>query len=56
MGERFISVADEHTLQVLDAGICLGHPPSDKLVTLDSLPSVIKEAIETGALVILRYP
>ena len=26
------------TLQVVDAGICLGHPPGDDLVTLESLP------------------
>jgi hypothetical protein len=56
MGERFISVVDAITFQVLDSGICLGHPPSDDLVTLDSLPSVIKEAIDDGALVILRFP
>ncbi|MDP3155583.1 MAG: hypothetical protein Q8N23_23125 [Archangium sp.] len=56
MGERFISLVDEDTLQVLDSGICLGHPPADKLITLDSLPAVIKEAIETDRLVILRAP
>ncbi len=56
MGERFISLVDEDTLQVLDSGICLGHPPADKLITLDSLPAVIKEAIETDRLVILREP
>ncbi len=56
MGERFISLVDEHTLQVIDSGICLGHPPRDELVTLDSLPAVIKEAIDTDALVILRAP
>lgn len=53
---RFITVVNAHTLQVLDAGICLGHPPSDKLLTLDSLPAVIQEAIDTEALVILRHP
>lgn len=55
-GERFISVVNEHTLQVLDSGICLGHPPSDELVTLESLPGVIQEAIDTNRLVILREP
>lgn len=55
MGERFISLADAATLQVVDSGICLGHPPRDDLVTLESLPSVIREAIETDALVILRH-
>ncbi len=53
---RFISIVDEATLQVIDSGICLGHPPRDDLVTLESLPSVIQEAMETDALVILRHP
>jgi hypothetical protein len=56
MGERFISLVDEDTLQVLDSGICLGHPPADEQLTLDSLPAVIREAIETDRLVILRAP
>jgi hypothetical protein len=47
MGERFISLVDADTLQVIDSGICLGHPPRDDLVTLESLPAVIKEAIDT---------
>ena len=55
LGERFISVVQAATLQVVDSGICLGHPPADELVTLDSLPSVIKEAIDTGRLVKLRH-
>lgn len=56
MGERFISLVDEDTLQVLDSGICLGHPPADEQLTLDSLPAVIREAIDTDRLVILRAP
>jgi hypothetical protein len=56
MDQRFISLVDANTLQVIDSGICLGHPPSDALLTLDSLPAVIKEAIDTDALVILRWP
>jgi hypothetical protein len=52
MGERFISVVDVGTFQVLDAGICLSG--RDELVTLDSLPSVIKEAIDTDQLNITR--
>ena len=55
MDERFISVVSMATLQVVDSGICLGHPPRDDLVTLESLPSVIKEAIDTNRLVILRH-
>lgn len=54
----FVSVADALTLQVLDAGICLvdhedGHRGDEEL-TLDSLPSAIREAIDLGALVITR--
>lgn len=56
MAHRFIAIVDAATLQVIDSGICLGHPPRDDLVTLESLPSVIKEAIDTEALVILRWP
>ncbi len=56
METRFVALVDAQTLQVLDSGICLGHPPRDDLLTLDSLPAVIKEAIDTDALVILRYP
>lgn len=56
MGERFVSIVRADTLQVVDSGICLGHPPRDELLTLDSLPSVIKEAIDDGVLVILRWP
>ncbi|MCW5831023.1 MAG: hypothetical protein KIS78_01030 [Labilithrix sp.] len=51
MGERFISVIDALTLQVFDSGVCLAG--ADRLVTLDSLPGVIREA-ETDALVITR--
>lgn len=54
MGERFTVIAISGSFQVLDSGICLGHPPRDDLVTLDSLPSVIKEAIEEHKLVRLR--
>jgi hypothetical protein len=52
MGERFISVVDGLTLHVYDSGVCLAG--ADELVTLDSLPGVIREAIETDALVITR--
>lgn len=53
MGERFISIVDVTTFQVIDAGICLSG--SDRLVTLDSLPSVIREAIDTDQLNITRH-
>jgi hypothetical protein len=52
MGERFVSVVHAATLQVMDAGICLAG--ADRQVTLDSLPGVIREAIDTQRLVITR--
>ncbi len=55
MGQRFISVVNAVTFRVIDSGICLGHPPRDDLVTLESLCAVIKEAIDTHRLVILRH-
>ena len=55
MDTRFVTVADAATLQIVDSGICLGHPPRDELITLESLPGVIREAIETDQLVILRH-
>lgn len=50
MGERLISVVDGLTLHVYDSGVCLAG--EDELVTLDSLPGVIREAIENDLLVI----
>ena len=52
MDERFISIADAATLQVYDSGICL--EGTDRRLTLDSLPSAIKEAIDTDQLYITR--
>lgn len=40
------------SLNVLDAGICLDG--ADGALTLESLPGVIREAVETGALVVTR--
>ena len=56
MNERFISLVEPATLRIIDSGICLGHPPRDDLITLESLPSVIREAIDDDLLVILRHP
>lgn len=53
MDERFISTVDVRTLQVYDAGICLSG--ADRALTLESLPSAIKEAIETDQLNITRH-
>ena len=52
MGERFITVVNEDSLQVVDAGICLSG--SDRMVTLESLPSVIREGYDTDQLNITR--
>lgn len=52
-GMTFASLVDASTLQVVDAGICLAG--ADRLVTLESLPSVIREAIDTGALVVTHH-
>jgi hypothetical protein len=51
-GERFVTVVSAVTLQVLDAGICLAG--ADRELTLDSLPSVVREAVDTDRLVITR--
>jgi hypothetical protein len=53
LGERFISVVDLYSLQVYDAGICLSG--EDRQVNLDSLPSVIREAMDTDQLNITRH-
>jgi len=53
MDERFISLIDVETLHVYDSGICLSG--ADEELTLESLPSAIKEAIETGQLHITRH-
>lgn len=53
MEERFVSIVAANSLQVLDAGICLAG--ADGEVTLESLPSVIREAIETDVLVVTRH-
>ena len=52
MDERFISVVDALSLHVYDSGVCLAG--EDELVTLESLPGVIREAIDEGVLVITR--
>lgn len=51
-GEHFVAVVDWETLHVYDSGICLeGH---DEQLGLDSLPSVIAEAIGSDELYITR--
>lgn len=53
MSVRIIATVDSETLHVYDSGICLAG--ADEELTLDSLPSVIKEAIEEGTLNIVRH-
>lgn len=57
-GQRFITVCDPITLQVIDAGICLvDHEDArrgDSELTLESLPSAIREAMDLHVLVITR--
>jgi hypothetical protein len=49
-GERFVSIVETDTLRVVDAGICLDG--ADRELTLESLPSVIREAMRTHRLVL----
>lgn len=51
-GQRFSCLIDTETLQILDAGICLDG--ADEELNLSSLPSAVKEAIETGQLHVFR--
>jgi hypothetical protein len=52
-GERFVSIVESGTMRVVDAGICLsGH---DRDLTLDSLPSAIREAARTRQLNITAW-
>jgi hypothetical protein len=52
-GQRLISLVEADGLRVIDAGFCLSG--QDDLVTLDSLPSVVREALDTDALNITRW-
>lgn len=56
---RFECVCDERTLRIIDSGICLTSEltgeKGDTLFSLESLPSVIMEAINENKLVVFRY-
>jgi len=64
-GQRFECTCEETTLQIIDAGICLtAHYDDEEFeeglkgdtwFTLESLPSVIREAIRDGKLVVYRH-
>jgi hypothetical protein len=51
-GNRIISTVAADTLQVLDPGVCLAN--AHRVLTLDAMPSVIREAIEENHLNITR--
>ena len=51
-GRRFECVIDTNSLQIVDAGICLSG--SDEQLNLSSLPSAVREAIQSGQLHVLR--
>ncbi len=51
-GTTIMSIVDAETLQVLDPGICLSG--QHEVLTLDAMPSVVREAIATDALNITR--
>ena len=51
-GRRFECVIDTGSLQIIDAGICLDG--ADEELNLSSLPSAVREAIESGQLHVFR--
>jgi hypothetical protein len=53
-GQRFECIIDTETLQIMDAGICLDG--ADEELNLSSLPSAVREAIESGHLHVMRHP
>jgi hypothetical protein len=52
-GRRFECVIDPNSLQIVDAGICLSG--TDEELNLSSLPSAVREAINTGQLHVFRH-
>lgn len=58
-GDAFTCIADPFTLQIHDAGVCLvdhaTNERGDEELTLDSLPSVLREAMDLGVLVHTRH-
>jgi hypothetical protein len=51
-GRRFECVIDTESLQIIDAGICLSG--ADEELNLSSLPSAVREAVESGQLHVFR--
>ena len=58
-GQRFECVCDARTMQIVDAGICLtDHDTEEKgdtYFTLESLPAVVRQAINEQKLVVYRH-
>ncbi len=58
MGQKFECVIDSMSLAILDSGICLTDESTgekgDEYLNLASLPSVVREAVDTGRLVVYR--
>ena len=52
-GQRFECIIDTNSLQIIDAGICLSG--TDEELNLSSLPSAVREAINTGQLHVFRH-
>jgi len=56
--ERLECIIDRDTFRVIDSGICLDDhrgTRGDDRFTLQSLPSVVREAVNSGQLVVTRY-
>jgi hypothetical protein len=51
-GHRFECIIDTESLQIVDAGICLSG--TDEELNLSSLPSAVREAIQSGQLHVFR--
>jgi len=52
-GVRIMSIVDIETLQVIDPGICLAG--AHRVLTLDAMPSVVREALHVDHLNITRH-
>jgi hypothetical protein len=52
-GQRLSSLVAEQGLRVIDSGLCLSG--EDDLLTLDSLPGVVRQAMDDDVLVITRH-
>ena len=52
-GTRILTIVDAESLQVIDPGLCLSN--AHRVLTLDAMPSVVREAIEEDHLNITRH-